>query len=60
MLDGVCEELGRGANDVWHVAGRIDDCVPVPALEHGEVAVAISAQLLGLGEELGVGGDRPG
>ena len=54
MLDGVCEELGRGADDVGDVARRIDDCVPAPALERGEVAFAISAQLLGLGEELGV------
>ena len=54
MLDGICEELGRGTNDVRDVARRIDDCVPAPALEHGEVALAVSAQLLGLGEELGV------
>jgi len=54
MLDGVSEELGRGANDVRDVARRIDDCVPAPALEHGEIALAISAQPLGLGEELGV------
>ena len=54
MLDGVCEELGRGANDVRDVTRRIEDCVPAPALEHGEVALAISAQPLGLGKELGV------
>ena len=54
MLDGVCEELGRGANHVRDVTRRIDDRVPAPALEHGEVALAISAQPLGFGKELGL------
>jgi hypothetical protein len=50
----VREQVGRGADDARHVARRIDDRVPLAPFEGGQVAVAVAAQLLGLGEELRV------
>ena len=44
--------LGGGTRDRWDVAGRIDDRVEHPAGERGEIAAAVSDQLLDLREEV--------
>jgi hypothetical protein len=54
VVDGVAQQLGRGADDAGQVARRVDDRVPRAAFERAQVAVAIAAQLLGLREQLGV------
>ena len=54
VADRVPQQLGGRADDARHVAGRVDDGVPLAALERREVAVAVAAQLLGLREELRV------
>ena len=54
MTDRAAQQLGRGANHTRHVAGRVDHRVPLTPLERREPAVAVAAQLLDLGKELGV------
>ncbi len=48
---GECVECR--AHDPRHVAARVDHRVEPPAVERAEISVAVAAQLLGVGEELG-------
>jgi hypothetical protein len=50
----VAERLDRLADDPRHVPARVDDRVERAAAKRAEVAVAIAAQLLDLGEEVRV------
>ena len=50
----VAERADRLLHDPRHVAARVDDRVEVAALERGEVAVAVAAQPLHVGEEVGL------
>ena len=47
------ERVERRAHDSRHVAARVDNRVELPAVERAEISVAVAAQLLGVGEELG-------
>src|SRR5205807_6968242 len=51
---GVSKQLGRLPHDPRHEAARVEDAVPRAALERLEVAVAVAAEVLGLGEEVRV------
>src|SRR5581483_5361557 len=52
-LGSAREQLRRLADDAGNVARRVDDGVPTPAAEGVEAPLAVAAQLLDLGEELG-------
>src|SRR5439155_11449526 len=54
VVDSAGQSLGGGADDARDVATGVDDRVPRSAFEGREVPFAIAAELLGLGEELGV------
>ncbi len=55
MPGSALEELRRSPHDSGHVAGGIDDRVPLPALEDVEPAVPIADQFLDLGEQTRIG-----
>ena len=54
VVHGAGEQLGRRSNHAGHEAARVDHRVPASPFERREVAVAVAAELLRLGEELGV------
>jgi hypothetical protein len=54
VLDRVGEELRGRTDDAGDVARRIDDSVPAAPFERPEVAAAVAAQVLRLGEEVRV------
>ena len=54
VAPGVAQLLRRLAHDARHVSGRVDHGVPGASRKRTQVVGAVAAELLGVGEELGV------
>ena len=48
----VGQQLCRGPDLPGHIAAGVDDGIPMPTLKGGEIAVAVTAQLLDVGKEI--------